>query len=323
MRRFARTLAIAGLLGLGIIALGVVGYGVQEPTLERRVLPDRTWLELQELTFGTEHTVARATGFQRIALSLLGTQNSLFDAHRHVTDGDNLVLWFRRRGHAPPPWTLYAVDSVDEHGCRFESRRGGKQLRYAPREYGYLEFAAFRSFPRRATSFEVQLSDRKRGAVLWQFAARRRSPGPFPTWVPDPPGTWRASGSVDAQVVEVRHRVVLGMPHTEVALRLRERGTPSTLWRPVWATMADATGNQVPLTLAGGTAGRFRGTLNSLCPHETAWKLRLGLAPSRPGSARRATLRPAERIVELLLSPAAARQPTTIFGATSRAEPAQ
>jgi hypothetical protein len=256
-------------------------------------LPDGTLLRLEAVTYGTKHH------FEPGLLHLASLRQRLpflpwapeFD---QTTPQDALLFWMTRRPAAGGRnmgfewWTYYTA--FDEHGCRFggdgsmtmlstspngssssSTGAGGRLAPPSPTEPAVVGYGTLQPFPRRGSGMRLRIYGAG-GRPVAEFQVPNPAPGPYPVWNPRPlPQTARDS---DLAITLTRFATRL-MPRfiegtdvpfvgADATFRFVWRGRPCAFWeasKPEIEVM-DATGNVCWLYQC------------SLCPYESAWKLR-------------------------------------------------
>jgi hypothetical protein len=138
------------------------------------------------------------------------------------------------------------------------------------------------AYPRRAGQFRLRVYQRGAAAAIAQFTVFNPTPGPYPTWKPQPLPIEQRQGRLQIRLLALtaerpgdRRRPLgftgllpLNGPNLAVDSAARERnwaqawfqiledGTPSSRWQLAGLVVSDATGNTVPYQMeeAGGTS---------------------------------------------------------------------
>jgi hypothetical protein len=264
--------------------------GVARPGWVQR-LPDGTVLRLEALTFGTKHH------FEPGLLHLASLRQRLpflpwtpeFD---ETTPTPVLRFWVTRRPATGGQnlgfewWTYYSA--VDEHGCRFDgdvvlsmvtaspngsgsssTRSGGRLSPPSPSDRAVVGYGTLQPFPRRGSAMKLWLYG-VGGKRVAEFQLPNPAPGPYPVWKPLPlPQTVR-DGDLAITLTRIVTRqmpisiegAIIPTGSADATHRFAWRGRPCPFWEAADPEITDATGNVCRLYRC------------SLCPYESAWKLR-------------------------------------------------
>lgn len=282
-----------------LVAAGLVisRQGAAQPVrANSAVLPDGSVVRLEAVTYGKQHR----WGPEKDAVAWLRGRlrwppgQRVPDTVEETTTRDAAMFWITRRDAENPRrtldmawWTDYEV--LDEHGCRFgdgtrwyrvrgPDGRGGSTRTAGPDELfspspppprgavhvGSLPLTAF---PRRSSAWTLRLY-RAAQQPIPKFSVANPAPGVYPTWTPEAlPATHRCGDlAVTLMSVSGTEYEIEGSPVPQrdlvAGFNLRHRGRPALEWEAGETDLADATGNQSPVSTV------------SLCARESAWKLR-------------------------------------------------
>jgi hypothetical protein len=304
MKRHSRSALLLGIVALGVVlAAGLSALAAASQGQARR-LPDGSTLRLEGVTYGKVHPWVHGAWWQKwlypVVAPAVRNWSGLWAPRTGWLMGDflssapnALVLHtFRRsvagRGRLP----LHSV-ACDDRGRELDSGWEAGGLLFSLPD-GAEEAWEVPVFPRRGLSVRVRVYEHVPGNRLIpaaEFVVPNPTPGPFPVWKPQPLPITRHAGDLAVTLT----RMAAGPPAAEplqtrmpgedawthATFRIEQNGRATTAWRPLAATVSDATGNvwkhrnERPM-IAGDAIGlQFSGVLPST---EAAWKLRVELS---------------------------------------------
>jgi hypothetical protein len=258
------------------IAAGVWAL-VQEPPTRSLRLPDGSVLTLKDVSYGKKHPLLERRLWQKLLCRALPLALQGKEVMGIGTPADRLVFWFRPE-NGPQPWNLgRRVQAIDEHGCRFGSGYESGFPFFAPYRVGILD-----SFPRRSTTFRVQLFERSASAPAAEFLADNPTPEPHPAWRPEPLPSTRRVGRLTVRLTALEGGLNLRELHTRglgaspverevqaewaqserswasASFRIAADGQPTHAWRLASLGISDATGNTLSYPLTDARTGDIR-----------------------------------------------------------------
>jgi hypothetical protein len=298
-------LPFAGLICTLSTGLWALARVLQAPVC---YLPDGNVLTLEGVTYGKKHALPNGGWWEHLLMPLApqrGALSTRMSIGNHVSATANaLVFWTRLRpgGSSPPsPNTMSTFFSslrgrravgVDDEGHEFGEAVG--QMRFF-NPYGGLEVMEsweLPSFPRRGKSVGLRLYAMDRRGT-WERAAEfivgNPTPGPHPVWTPDPLPITRREGEWEFTLTELAFEEKpapmrprwpgerANWSRTRIGLRVTHGGHVSDVWQAVSVSLADATGNLLPMRSLSQTGKEGRKAfvlLGGLSPAEPSWKVR-------------------------------------------------
>jgi len=278
------------------VGIGLLGFGTGRPS---QALPDGSLLTLEAVTYGKQHRYIHGKWWQKALYPVLPSSIKAQLPVDSVTSDspDTLVFWTLRREAvtgrplAQPFWRPH-VFSVDDQGRVAETGDlcFRSEWKDAP-PVEMLEGWKLPAFPRRGRTVGLLIETRD-GAGRWTRAAEFKvpnpTPGPYPTWTPEPLPITRRDGDLTVTLTQFSTGARKDDPRraagpdeeswTHTTCRFAQEGHPDSIWQNAGFVMTDATGNTCQSThdlfhkpLPGGEQFSF---LGSLWPGESAWKLR-------------------------------------------------
>jgi hypothetical protein len=149
-------------------------------------------------------------------------------------------------------------------------------------------------FPRRQETVRVRVYQHvpdDRWMQVPEFVVPNPTPGPYPTWKPQPLPSTQTIGDLAVTLTRLATDGMPGGPLSpsppgentwmRASFHITRQGRPTTAWKPVAVAIADATGNvwkhrnQAGIVPASGTDLRFGGTLSAT---DAAYKLDVELS---------------------------------------------
>jgi hypothetical protein len=287
-------------LGIGALAALVLCGAVMLVSPGGRAsqqLPDSSLLTLEAVTYGAQHRFIDGSRWQQALYPVLPDSiRKRLPVDRVATESPGtLVLWTRRRAAvrgqalAEPFWRA-RVEAVDEQGHTAETG----YLCFRPAFWNVpvadvVEGWALPVFPRRGRMVGVRFSMRSadgRWIPAAEFRVPNPSPGPHPTWKPDPLPATKRDGDLAVTLTELMvGRRDMGPLQsgketwTHTTFRFSEHGHANPAWEESGFVITDASGNTCLRTqnlfqtrLPDGERFSFRG---AAWPEESAWKLKL------------------------------------------------
>jgi hypothetical protein len=280
-------LAIIAAILTMMAAAALVGGARGRTALSRR-LPDGTMLRLDAVTYGRQHSYE--PGFFRLSrwrswLPFL-PWSPVFEER---TEDDALVFWMSRRSASGrflgfEWWDSFAA--VDRHGCRFfgdgqlhmseaspggtssSSVGGGRLAPTSPRDGMVVGYCLLQPFPRREPTVRLRIYGDNPQPVA-EYTVPNPAPGPYPNWTPEPLPITKRDGDLAITLTRLQLHIPRGRPpadfvgdYGETEFHFAQNGRLTKEWEVSDPVLLDATGNACHLHQI------------SLCPHETAWKLR-------------------------------------------------
>jgi hypothetical protein len=229
-------------------------------TQPKFVMPDGTRVQIERVTFGTNHTFASRPQFlsemRRFIPSPLRRWLGPLYSVSFNTMEETLILWYNRYNPATGTYPAPMLDTfrvIDEHGCVFHinSYGGGAN---GP---GYCVSSAYVPvFPRRQKTFRVRAQSLPVTNIEWKVE------NPYltnpPAWQPEPLPATRQHEGVEFILERLKGHFYSDGNWFETKLKITEDGADHTDWYTPRITYVDATGNR----------SDYR-----LCPYEPAWKL--------------------------------------------------
>jgi len=245
------------LLVLCALALIVIVSFVVQKWPPSATLSDGTVIRLEAVTYGKSHTLrigaVKPLEWLREHLPFMA---GFLPAAKGVTSktstsNDGLVFWLT---HFDPKTGQHfdnlSVAAVDEHGCKFlENSSGG-----ASSGKLYLRNSAFEAFPRRESSFRMNV---RAGDRQTSFEIKSPAHGPFPKWTPEELPATRSDGDLAITLNSLQYH---SDPYASISgdFAVRRSGVLTKEWKNQSMRLMDATGNAA---------------WNVLCTNEPAWKI--------------------------------------------------
>jgi hypothetical protein len=229
-------------------------------TQPKFTMPDGTRVQLERVTFGTNHTFPGGlpflSGLRRFVPSPLRRWfGPPISASFNTTD-EILVLWYNRYNSATDTYPAPMLDTfrvIDEHGCVFQINQYGGGVN-SP---GFSVSGAYVPvFPRRQNRFRARAQSLPVTNIEW-IVENPYVTNP-PAWKPEPLPAVRQSEGVEFTLERLRGHFYANGSWFETKFKITEDGADHTDWYKPRVTYVDATGNR----------SEFR-----LCPYEPAWKL--------------------------------------------------
>lgn len=251
-----------------IAALGVLAgvlwlAGRSSWTPIRRKLPDGTVLQIEQLTFGRNHSFSQRAwlaklqrGSPRPLRNFLG---QFFVDKRTVTNPDCLVVWLSRFDPRTDRYLSLSSDFhalLDEHGCTYV-RTGS----YFTRSFGRRSDAAFpitfEAFPRAEVSFRYRFTDASTGLVT-EFLVPNPFRRPKERWAPEPVPITKTNGDLAIRLRRLEtspsgESHILCLPGFEFV-----NAGDRNFWQRNSIKFIDGAGNR---------------SENPLCTNDSAWKI--------------------------------------------------
>jgi hypothetical protein len=224
-------------------------------------LPDGTYAQIEEITFGKSHTFFKGNPIVAKLHQLApGPLKNLFRAQFSTSftmrDTEMLVLWYNRYDPATgtyPPANFDRFKIIDEHGCVFPINQyggGGAGPGFS------IGNAQARVFPRRQKTFKVRAHLPPGTNIEWIVE------NPFvtnpPAWKPEPLPLTRQQANIDFTLQKITGHFYQSGYWFQPKFKILHDGVDRTEWYKPAVTFIDATGNRDD---------------NGLCPYEPVWKL--------------------------------------------------
>jgi hypothetical protein len=254
---------------VGLVAIVAFGVWVltREAPFQARRLPDGSLLELKGVTYGQRHRLVEQKLWQKLLAPLLPPrlQGKEVGPVGTPTAG-SLVVWFSPKSR-PSEWGGGRLMAVDEHGCRIGSGFALPGLTSTAYRIGFLEV-----FPRRTRLFRLQVYGRDVQKPVAEFAVANPTPGPHPTWAPEPLPLRKRQGGLEVTLTALTTGLTLqdlrrGQPAvalddryvapnpamqrqswSRASFSLRDKGVATDRWQIAAVTVSDAAGNTLAYT---------------------------------------------------------------------------
>jgi hypothetical protein len=301
-----RIFIVAGVLAL-LALVGAILWLVAPPkapaSLGTIPLPDHSWVQLEAVTYGTNHLVGPRLAFliKRLPQAMQPVMRRVFGRHAAIrsytnTRSPQLVLWLNRGPNSIRFLGLGDLRCVITDTNGFPA---GEEVYFsAPRR---LEAKTFRIFPRRDPEFLLKIYHHDpQGKVTFRGEIRIANPifRNYPKWQPESLPATRQVGDMDATLhrvianasqnsgarrqrdgrmsVEVRPVDTNQMPNTLCHLSLRSLVSSYSEWGVAGVEVSDATGNRTRsgnLSRSGEGKDLIVRFSPGLWTNESAWKL--------------------------------------------------
>jgi hypothetical protein len=298
--------------GLTVVAAAVICIEFlwpDEGLPQSQTLPDGSVLKVEAVAFGTKlvyHEVPPkawqlAIG-QRLPYALAARVGWRFNTRDWsqigMQDGmTGLGLFTAREGLGQPTTDAIRVIVLDEHSNSlrlYDRGRSRLNLDNAGLHYHELQSWLFLAYPRRSKTFVVRFlredGTGKADELVMQFHIANPHPGLYPTWTPEPWPATKNAGDLAVTLTDfttglsaiqpTRAAVENEMAVTRLGLELQQNGRTNCPWQVKMIEVSDATGNRwnaLGPQLEGKRTMRLSGNLGT---DESAWKLRVELAPT-------------------------------------------
>ena len=264
-----------------LVAMAGCSSSSSKSPLESHRFADGSELVLEDTTFGARPTF---------------TKDGNTFSESFETDKLNVWASFNDSTSSVKHNASRAV-AVDSHGCTFPNEGQTHWFsigRLAPWPFRYftrkrppdLVVASFpvAAFPRREQTMKLQFLKDYENQSGAEFEIPNPAPGPYPTWTAEPfPATKQVAGlsatlkNLNAsQSTDVLHPPIVNILASG-DLSISQNGKPAPEWEAARVSVSDATGNEVQWSGSGNSRGDINLVGRSLCPEESAWKLRLEL----------------------------------------------
>jgi hypothetical protein len=259
--RWYRLLVLLILVAVALAAGWIFLLSRRAPSAQSKfVMPDGTRVQIERVTFGTNHIFGDRPQFLRgvrrfVPSPLQKWFGPPFSASFTTTE-ETLILWYNRYNPANDTYPAPMLDTfrvIDEHGCVFHINQYGGGAS-GP---GYSVSSAYVPvFPRRQKAFRVRAQSLPVTNIEWMVA------NPYVTnpaaWKPQPLPITRQHEGIEFTLERLKGHFYSGGNWFETKFKILEDRVDRVDWYKPRVTYVDATGNR----------SDYR-----LCPYEPAWKL--------------------------------------------------